>query len=114
MQKNFIASVNKKAEQTLKDKVKALEIHKKTGSKIDMIAVKSILRGWMNYYGKFNRSAMKRAIDYIQRRLIKRAMCKYNNFRGRRRRAEEWLGQVRKREPNMFANWALGGVLVSE
>ncbi|MGI6711519.1 MAG: group II intron maturase-specific domain-containing protein [Bacillota bacterium] len=109
LQMNFIASVSKKAEQTLKDKVKTLEIHKRTGSKINMIAevLNPILRGWMNYFGKFNRSAMKRAIDCVQRRLIKWAMCKYKKFRGHRRRAEEWLGQVRKREPNMFAHWTL-------
>ena len=46
---NFIASVSKKAEQTLKDKVKALKIHKRTGSTIDMIAevLNPILRGWI-------------------------------------------------------------------
>jgi RNA-directed DNA polymerase len=68
LQMNFIASVSKKAEQTLKDKVKALEIHKRTGSTIDMIAevLNPILRGWMNYFGKFNRSAMKRALDCVQ------------------------------------------------
>lgn len=113
LQANFIASVSKKAEQTLKDKVKALEIHKSTGSKIEMIAevLNPILRGWMNYFGKFNRSAMKRVLDCVQRRLIKWVMCKYKNFRGHRRRAEEWLKQVRKREPRMFAHWALSGNL---
>lgn len=113
LQMNFIASVSKKAEQALKDKVKALEIHKRTGSKIEMIAemLNPILRGWINYFGKFNRSAMKRALDCVQRRLIKWAMCKYKHFRGHRRRAEEWLKQVKEREPNMFAHWALCGSL---
>lgn len=111
LQMNFIASVSKKAEQALKDKVKALEIHTRTGSKIEMIAemLNPILRGWMNYFGKFNRSAMKRALDCVQRRLTKWAMCKYKNFRGHRRRAEEWLKQIKEREPNMFAHWALYG-----
>ena len=110
LQMNFIASVSKRAEQTLKDKVKSLELHKRSGSKLEMIAesLNPILRGWMNYFGRFNRSAMKRALDCVQRRLIKWAMCKYKNFRGHRRRAEEWLNLVRKREPSMFAHWALG------
>ncbi|NMD42956.1 MAG: group II intron reverse transcriptase/maturase [Firmicutes bacterium] len=109
LQMNFLASVSQKAEQMLKDKVKALEMHKKTGSKIEIIAemLNPVLRGWMNYFGKFNRSAMKRALDCVQRRLIKWAMCKYKRFRGHRRKAEEWLWQVRSREPNMFAHWAL-------
>lgn len=113
LQANFIASVSKKSEQTLKDKVKALGIHRRTASKIEMIAevLNPILRGWMNYFGKFNRSAMKRALDCVQKRLIKWAMCKYKNFRGHRRKAEDWLKQVRKREPKMFAHWALSGNL---
>jgi RNA-directed DNA polymerase len=91
--------------------VKALKIHKRTGSKIEMIAemLNPILRGWMNYFGKFNRSAMKRALACVQRRLIKWAMCKYKRFHGHRRRAEEWVKQVREREPKMFAHWALRG-----
>jgi RNA-directed DNA polymerase len=110
---NFIVLVSKKAQQTLKDKIKGLEIHKRTDSKIEIIVevLNPILRGWINYFGKFNRSAMKGALDCVQRRLIKWAMCKYKNFRGHRRRAEEWLKQVRKREPRMFAHWALGGNL---
>ena len=90
LQMNFIASVSKKAEQTLKEKVKTLQIHKRTGSKMEMIAevLNPILRGWMNYFGNFNRSAMKRTLDCVQRRLVKWAMCKYKNFRGHRRRAE--------------------------
>jgi group II intron reverse transcriptase/maturase len=111
LQMNFIASVSKNAGQALKDKVKSLKIHKRTGSKIEMIAEKlnPILRGWMNYFGKFNRSAMKRTLDCVQRRLIKWAMCKFKRFRKHRRRAEEWLLQVRKRKPYMFAHWALYG-----
>jgi hypothetical protein len=46
--------VSKKAEQALKDKVKTLEIHKRTGSTIGMIAevINPILRGWMNCFSK--------------------------------------------------------------
>jgi len=109
LQMNFLASVSKKSEQSLKDKIKVLEIHKRTGKPIEIIAemINPILRGWMNYFGRFNKSAMKRALNCIQRRLIKWAICKFKNFRGRRRRAEQWLEQVRKREPKMFAHWAL-------
>ena len=34
-------------------------------------------------------------------------MCMYKNFRGRRRRAEEWLCTLRKREPKLFAHWSM-------
>ena len=61
MRSNFIASVSKMSAKTFRDKIKSLEIHKKTGCKIDMIAeiLNPMLRGWINYFGKFNPSAMK-------------------------------------------------------
>ncbi|WP_304442051.1 group II intron maturase-specific domain-containing protein, partial [Pseudobutyrivibrio sp. UC1225] len=63
-------------------------------------------RGWINYFGKFNPSAMKYTLQCIERRLVKWAMCKYKNLRGHRRRAEKWLTSVRKREPRLFAHWS--------
>lgn len=106
---NFLASVSKKASQSLKDKIKAMELHKRSGLKIDMIAemINPIVRGWMNYFGKYNRYAMKGALDVIQMRLVKWAMRKFKRFHGHRRRAEEWLKQVKAREPNLFAHWAI-------
>jgi RNA-directed DNA polymerase len=35
---NFIASVSKNSSKALREKIKSLEIHKKTGCKIDVIA----------------------------------------------------------------------------
>lgn len=108
MRSNFIASVSKTSAKTFRDKIKSLEIHKKTGCKINMIAeiLNPMLRGWMNYFGKFNPSAMKYTLQCIERRIVKWAMCKYKNLRGHRQRAEKWLLSVRKREPKLFAHWS--------
>ena len=105
---NFIASVSKTSAKAFRDKIKMLEIHKKTGCKIDMIAeiLNPMLRGWINYFGKFNPSAMRYTLQCIERRIVKWAMCKYKRFRGHRRRAEKWLECVRKREPKLFAHWS--------
>jgi group II intron reverse transcriptase/maturase len=105
---NFIASVSKVSSKGFRTKIKEIEVHKKTGCKIDIIAemLNPMIRGWMNYFGKFNPSAMKGTLQCIERRLVKWAMCKYKNFRGRRRRAEKWLCTVRQREPRLFAHWS--------
>lgn len=104
---NFIASVSKTSAKTFRDKIKKLEIHKKTGCKIDMIAemLNPLLRGWINYFGKFNPSAMRYTLQCIERRVVKWAMSKYKSLRGHRRKAERWLETVRKREPKLFAHW---------
>ncbi|WP_200862575.1 group II intron maturase-specific domain-containing protein [Priestia megaterium] len=86
-----------------------MKIHSFTGCKIEMIAemINPTVRGWLNYFIKYNPSAVKYSIDCLNRRLIKWAMCKYKRFRGHRRRAEKWLKELAKREPRMFSHWAL-------
>lgn len=105
---NFIASVSKASSKNFRDKIKAMKIHKRTGCKLDIIAeiLNPLIRGWINYFGKFNPSAMRETLQCIERRLINWAMCKFKRLRGRRRRAEKWLCTVRQREPKLFAHWS--------
>ena len=105
---NFIASVSKASSRKFRDRIKAMEIHKRTGCKLNIIAemLNPLIRGWINYFGRFNPSAMRRTLQCIEQRLIKWAMCKFKRFRGRRRRAEKWLCTVRQREPKLFAHWS--------
>jgi group II intron reverse transcriptase/maturase len=110
MRNNFICYVSKQSGKFFRDKIKTLEIHKKTGSTIQMISeiLNPLIRGWMNYFGKYSPSAMKYTLAVIENRIIKWAMSKYKYFRGRRKRAEKWLSQVKQREPALFAHWKLG------
>lgn len=61
MRNNFVCYVSKKSGKVFRDKIKSLEIHKKTESTIQMISeiLNPMIRGWVNYFGKFNPSAMK-------------------------------------------------------
>ena len=112
LQFNFLPSVSKKSAKAFRDKIKAIQLHRYTGSKIEMLAerVNPIIRGWLNYFTKYNPSAVKYTMDCLNRRLVKWAMCKYKRFRGHRKRAEKWLAEIAKREPNMFPHWTLGFV----
>lgn len=68
MRSNFIASVSKASAKTFIEKIKSLEIHKETGCKIDIIAeiLNPMLRGWINYFGRFNPSAMKYTLQCVE------------------------------------------------
>ena len=66
-----------------------------------------ILRGWINYYGAYCRSALTRVLDRLDHVLITWAMRKYKRFRGRRTRAAKWLMGVVKRQPSLFAHWSI-------
>jgi group II intron reverse transcriptase/maturase len=110
LQFNFLASVSRKSAKAFRDKLKTLSIHHRTGCKIEMLAelLGPMIRGWLNYFGRFNFSAVKYTMDWVNRRLIKWAMCKYKRFKNHQGRAIEWLRKLAQREPNMFPHWALG------
>lgn len=110
LQFNFLPSVSKSSAKAFRDKIKAMRIHRFTGSKIEIIAemINPTVRGWLNYFIKYNPSAVKYSIDCLNRRLVKWAMCKFKRFRGHRTRAEKWLKELAKREPKMFQHWVLG------
>lgn len=104
---NFIASASKKSNKGFRSKIKAMKIHKKTGCKIDIIAemLNPIIRGWINYFSRYNPVAIKYTLEYIENRIIKWAMRKFKRFRGHRLRAISWLKEVRIREVGLFVHW---------
>lgn len=104
---NFIASASKKSNMAFREKIKTLELHKKTGCKLDIIAeiVNPIVRGWTNYFSRFNFNAIRYSLNCLENRIVKWTMCKFKRFRGHKKRAVDWLNEVRKREPKLFVHW---------
>ena len=66
------------------------------------------IRGWYTYYGAFHRSALGRLVESLNNALVKWVMHKYLRFKGRKRRAREWLAAVANRAPELFAHWEDG------
>ena len=68
-----------------------------------------IIRGWIQYYGRFYRSALYPLRQYLNRVLARWATRKYKKLHHHFRRAEQWLLRISKRDPRLFAHWQLGG-----
>lgn len=66
------------------------------------------VRGWMNYYGRFYRSACVLVLRHINRVLSRWACRKYKRLRHHRRAAAHWLGRLAARDPSVLALWQLG------
>ena len=64
-----------------------------------------IVRGWMNYYGEFNRSEMYSLLQRINTYLMRWARKKYKRLRTWKRFKAWWRG-LTEREPELFAHWA--------
>ena len=66
------------------------------------------LQGWINYYGRFYRSALTPVLRHLERALIRWACRKYKRFRGHVTNAAHWLGWVARRDPHLFVLWQIG------
>jgi RNA-directed DNA polymerase len=66
------------------------------------------VRGWVNYYGRFYRSALTPVLRHLERALNRWACRKYKRLRRHYTNAAHWLGRVARRTPQLFVMWQLG------
>jgi len=67
-----------------------------------------VVRGGMNYYGRFYRSRCVQVLRHLNGALAAWARRKYKRFWRRERASMHWLGRIARRDPHLFALWELG------
>jgi RNA-directed DNA polymerase len=67
-----------------------------------------VVRGWMNYYGRFYRSRCVQVLRHLNEALAAWARRKYRRFRRRERASMYWLGRIARRDRTLFAHWEQG------
>ena len=107
---NFTPAVSKGALKAIREKARMYKMHLRCDKTIKDLSnlFNPILRGWVNYYGNFCKSAMYFTLEHINRRLVRWAMRKHKRFRRRPKAAAEWLREVAKREPKLLVHWQMG------
>jgi RNA-directed DNA polymerase len=90
-------------------KAAAWRLHRRTNSTLEDLAeeVNPVLRGWLNYFTVFYPSAVTPIGERMDRHLMRWARRKYRRLERSEKRARTWLTGVRKRDPDLFAHWAL-------
>jgi hypothetical protein len=70
--------------------------------------INPVVRGWMNYYGRFYRSKCVQVLRHLNAALGAWVRWKYRRFKRRERAAMHWLGRIARRDPKLFAQWQFG------
>jgi group II intron reverse transcriptase/maturase len=70
--------------------------------------INPVVRGWMNYYGRYYRSQCVQVLRHINKALAQWARWKFKRFRRRVRAPMYWLGRIALRDPKLFVLWQLG------
>lgn len=103
----FLPAISKDALNQLSATVRSWRLHHRTGHTEAELArwINPIVRGWMNYYGAFYRSALYPLLGRINAYLLRWSRNKYRRLKGRKKAQEAW-DQAVQRRPRFFAHWA--------
>jgi RNA-directed DNA polymerase len=108
----MLPAISPSSAKAIRKEIRSWRIQNRSDKSIDdlsrMFGAK--LRGWINYFGHFYKSALYPTFYNLNRKLVKWATRKYKKLRRRPRRAHYWLGSVAKRQPDLFPHWQLLGL----
>ncbi|MBA3740936.1 MAG: group II intron reverse transcriptase/maturase, partial [Chloroflexi bacterium] len=106
---SFFPAVSDDAAKEMRHTIKRWRLHLWSGQTLADLAraINPIVRGWINFYGRFYRSELISLLRRIDEYLVRWAMRKYKRLRGHRTRTWRFLAAIAKREPGLFAHWML-------
>jgi len=104
---SFNPAVSDNAAKAIRQQIRRWRLHLRSGSSLADLArdVNPILRGWINYYGRFYRSWLSRSLAQVNEYLVRWARRKYKRLDNHPSRSWQWLGGVARRVPTLFAHW---------
>lgn len=107
---NFTPAVSNKAKKAMQQEIHDWRMHLKPDKTLEDLShmFNPILRGWVNYYGRFYKSEIYPVLTHMNRALIRWARRKYKKLERHQRRASYWLGKIARREPKLFVHWQMG------
>jgi RNA-directed DNA polymerase len=103
----FLPAVSRDALKEMGSEVRRWRINLRTTSDIGELAqwMNPVIRGWMNYYGKFYRTEMHGLLRRINTYLVRWARRKFKRLRAFKR-AKRWWNGLLRRQPALFAHWS--------
>jgi len=110
---SFLPAMSAKAAKTVRATIRNWRMAStRNNQRLEDLAqlVNPVVRGWMNYYGRFYRSKCVQILRHLNEALAAWVRRKYTKFRRRERASMYWLGRIARRDRTLFAHWAMGVV----
>ena len=106
---NFSPAVSNKATKSIRKTMREWRLHLRSDKSLEDLAgmFNPVLRGWINYFKHYYKSAMYPTFQHFNRILAKWAMRKYKRLRKHKRRAQHWIARIAEKQPKLFAHWQL-------
>ena len=106
----FAPAISDVAAKAVRQQVRRWRLHHRSDLSLADLArwVNPVVRGWINYYGRFYRSWLGRSLARINEYLVRWARRKFKRLENHSGRSWRWLEDVARRSPALFAHWQIG------
>jgi RNA-directed DNA polymerase len=105
----FSPAISDEAAKRMRAQIRSWRLHLRSGWTLAQLAreINMVVRGWINYYGRFCRSKLHASLNRINDYLVRWIVQKYKRYRGRRMRAWKALARAAQAYPRLFAHWQI-------
>jgi RNA-directed DNA polymerase len=106
---SFLPAASPKALKTIRQSIRGWSLQTRSDKALADLArmFNPYIRGWINYYSHFYKSALYPTLLRIDAHLIRWVQRKFKRFRQQPRGAKAWLAGVVRTSPDLFAHWPL-------
>jgi len=106
----FTPAVSASALKSMREKIRDLNIRRRTHVTLAEIArqLNPILRGWIEYYGRYTPSALLKIFQYVDQTLHAWMMRKFKRFKGHKTQTWLVLERLSRERAELFAHWQYG------
>lgn len=106
---NFSPAVSNKALKKIRQTIREWKLHLRSDRSLEDLAhmFNAVIRGWINYYGRFYKSMLYPTFRHLNKILSRWASRKYKRLRRHKRRARHWIERIARKETKLFAHWML-------
>jgi RNA-directed DNA polymerase len=110
---NFTPAVSNKASKAMRQAMRSWGLQLRSDKNIEDLGrmFYPIINGWINYYGRYYKSALYPVFQHLNRIIVWWAMKKYKKLQGHQRNATHWVKRIAKSESFRFPHWRRFGVL---
>ena len=94
----------------MREAIRDLNIRHQTQLSLQDIArqLNPLLRGWIEYYGRYTRSVLYPLLRYVNQTLVAWVMRKFKRFKGHKIRACRFLQRLATERVDLFVIWTIG------
>jgi RNA-directed DNA polymerase len=106
---SFLPAASPKALKAIRQAIRGWSLQTRSDKALDDLArmFNPYIRGWINYYSHFYKSALYPTLRRIDAFLLRWARRKFKRLRQRPKGARDWLARVIRTSPDLFAHWPL-------